>query len=348
MPAVTSGKVLLTGANGYIAVWVAKSLLDAGFSVRGTVRSESKATHLRKLFASARDKFEVVTVEDITKAGAFDAHVADVDAIAHTASPFHFKADDPDELIIPAVEGTLSVLRSARAHGPNVRRVVVLSSTAAIIRPNPDPSTTLELSEADWNEHDVALVKEQGRNAEGGVKYRASKTLAERAAWNFVDAERAKEGGLAWDLVTLNPPFVFGPFLHEVDKPENLNQSAHDWYFNIVKGKLDKSVLATLGASFVDVRDIADAHTLALRKPEAGGNRFIISSTAFKWQDFVSAAHKFEPSLPEGDTSCDPSKAKHASVYKNDKAIKTLGIKFRTVEETTKDTLADFKARGWL
>ena len=62
----------------------------------------------------------------------------------------------------------------------------------------------------------------------------------------------------------------------------------------------------------------------------------------------MSAAHKFEPSLPEGDTSYDPSKAKHASVYKNDKAIKTLGIKFRTVEETTKDTLADFKARGWL
>lgn len=67
MPAVTSGKVLVTGANGYIAVWVVKSFLDQGFSVRGTVRSESKATHLRSLFKSFGDKFEVMIVEDITK-----------------------------------------------------------------------------------------------------------------------------------------------------------------------------------------------------------------------------------------------------------------------------------------
>ena len=67
MPAITSGKVLVTGANGYIAVWVVKSFLDQGFSVRGTVRSESKATHLRSLFKPFGDKFEVVIVEDITK-----------------------------------------------------------------------------------------------------------------------------------------------------------------------------------------------------------------------------------------------------------------------------------------
>lgn len=71
MPAVTSGKVLVTGANGFVAVWVAKTLLDAGFSVRGTVRSESKAVHLRTLFASAGDKFEVVIVDDITKVRPF-------------------------------------------------------------------------------------------------------------------------------------------------------------------------------------------------------------------------------------------------------------------------------------
>ena len=67
MPSVTSGKVLVTGANGYIAVWIVKSLLEAGFSVRGTVRSESKAGHLRELFKQHGDKFEVVVVEDITK-----------------------------------------------------------------------------------------------------------------------------------------------------------------------------------------------------------------------------------------------------------------------------------------
>ena len=67
MPAITSGKVLVTGANGYIAVWVAKTFLEQGFAVRGTVRSEGKATHLRELFKSFGDRFEVVIVEDITK-----------------------------------------------------------------------------------------------------------------------------------------------------------------------------------------------------------------------------------------------------------------------------------------
>ena len=71
MPAIPSGKVLVTGANGYIAVWVVKSFLDQGFSVRGTVRSESKATHLRSLFKSFGDRFEVVIVEDITKVRAW-------------------------------------------------------------------------------------------------------------------------------------------------------------------------------------------------------------------------------------------------------------------------------------
>ncbi|KAI0367236.1 NAD-P-binding protein [Pilatotrama ljubarskyi] len=345
MPAVTSGKVLVTGANGYIAVWVVKSLLDAGFAVRGTVRSESKATHLHNLFKSFGDKFEVVVVEDITKEGAFDAYVKDVDAIAHTASPFHLKAVEPDDMIVPAVHGTLSVLKSAQIHGTSVRRVVVLSSTAAVVRTNPHPETSTVLDESSWNEEEVAQCREKGRDATPVAKYRASKTLAERAAWDFVEKNK---GTLGWDLVVFNPPFVFGPVLHEVDKPENLNESAREWYLNVVTGRLEKDALANSGASYVDVRDIAQAHVLALLKPDAADNRFIISAGPFKWQDFVSIAHRVAESIPEGNTSYDASKAKHAVVYNNFKGISTLGIKYRTLEETTKDSIEDFKARGWL
>ena len=113
MPTITPGqKVLVTGANGFIAVWVVKTFLEKGYSVRGTVRSESKAQHIKKLFESYGDKFEVVIVPDITavcqfvtfsfapvfkwiQSGAFDAAVEGVDAVAHTASPFHLAADDP-------------------------------------------------------------------------------------------------------------------------------------------------------------------------------------------------------------------------------------------------------------
>ncbi|KAI0681948.1 NAD(P)-binding protein [Cerioporus squamosus] len=342
MPAVTSGKVLVTGANGYIAVWVVKSFLDKGFSVRGTVRSESKAGHLRSLFKDFGDKFEVVVVEDITKDGAFDEAVVGVDAIAHTASPFHFKAVEPEELIVPAVHGTTGILASALKKAPSVKRIVITSSTAAVLTPYPDPRT---FSEEDWNEASIAEVKEKGKDATAIAKYRASKTLAERAAWDFWNKHKSE---VSWDLVVINPPFVFGPFLHEVDKPENLNESAREWYQTVVKGAKDNNALANVGSSYVDVRDLGLAHALAVTKQEASGNRIIVSAGPYKWQDFVTVAHKYYPNLPAGNTEYDPAKATHFICYAPEKQQRLLGIKFRTLEETTKDTLDDFKARGWL
>jgi nucleoside-diphosphate-sugar epimerase len=97
MVAVSStAKVLVTGANGYLATWVVKKYLEAGYSVRGTVRSLSKSAFLNDKFGHYGDRFELVVVEDITKDGAFDEVVKGVDAIAHTASPFHYKATNPD------------------------------------------------------------------------------------------------------------------------------------------------------------------------------------------------------------------------------------------------------------
>jgi uncharacterized protein YbjT (DUF2867 family) len=89
-------KVLVTGANGYLAAWVVKKYLEAGYSVRGAVRSLAKGAFLKDKFAQYGDRFELVVVEDITKDGAFDEAVKGVDAIAHTASPFHFNVTHPD------------------------------------------------------------------------------------------------------------------------------------------------------------------------------------------------------------------------------------------------------------
>ncbi|OJT14835.1 hypothetical protein TRAPUB_8629 [Trametes pubescens] len=342
MPEISSGKVLVTGANGFIAVWVVKTLLEQGFAVRGTVRSESKAAHLRETFASYGDKLEIVIVEDITKEGAFDEAVKGVDAIEHTASPFHFKAVEPDELIVPAVHGTTGILQSALKFGTAVKRVVVTSSCAAVLTLSTEPRV---FSETDWNEGSVQEVREQGAQATAPAKYRASKTLAERAAWAFVEEHKGK---IPWDLVVLNPPFVFGPVIHGVDSAEGLNESAREWYLKVVKGEVDNDTLANVGSSYVDVRDLALAHALALTKPEAGGERIIVSASAYKWQDWVSAAHRLEPKLPAGNTAYDPSKATHLFQYAPEKERRLLGVPFRTLEQTTKDILDDFKARGWL
>ena len=98
-------KVLVTGANGYLAVWVVKKFLEAGYSVRGTVRSLAKSSFLKDTFSNYGDRFELVVVEDITKDGAFDDAVRGVDAIAHTASPCHHKATHPDGMFPFLSEG---------------------------------------------------------------------------------------------------------------------------------------------------------------------------------------------------------------------------------------------------
>jgi len=226
MVAVSSpAKVLVTGANGYLAVWVVKKYLEAGYSVRGTVRSLSKSTFLTEKFSNYGDRFELVAVEDITKDGAFDEAVKGVDVIAHTASPFHFKATDPNgmsslsyqkarvffllkrvhsDIIIPAVRGTTSILNSALKHGSNVKRFVLTSSAVAVREPTTVPRA---FAESDWNNADVEAVKTKGSAAGPAVMYMASKALAEKAAWEFVAAHKSE---ISWDLVAINPPYIFG------------------------------------------------------------------------------------------------------------------------------------------
>ncbi|KAF8878449.1 hypothetical protein BD779DRAFT_1554703 [Infundibulicybe gibba] len=211
-------KVLVSGANGYIAIWVVRNLLEKGYSVRGTVRSVEKTAYLKGYFKSYGDKFEAVVVEDITKEGAFDEAVKGVDAIEHIASPFHMNAVDPQELIKPAVEGTIGILKSAAKAGGSVKRVVVTSSCAAVLHVSSEPRV---FTEVDWNEQSVKEVEEQGSSAPNIAKYRASKTLAEKgtlpshssrleftavlAAWDFYNSKKPE---LGWDLVVINPPFV--------------------------------------------------------------------------------------------------------------------------------------------
>ena len=172
--------------------------------------------------------------------GAFDEYVKDVDAIEHTASPFHLRADDPQELITPAVQGTTGILESARKFGANVKRIVVTSSTAAVLQPDPNPRI---FSEEDWNQLSIKEVETKGREAGNVEKYRASKTLAELAAWAFVGKHKDE---IKFDLVVLNPPFVFGPVLHEVDDPEKLNSSMHEWW-EAINGRKDVASLAASG-----------------------------------------------------------------------------------------------------
>ncbi|KAL4069134.1 hypothetical protein V8B97DRAFT_1963928 [Scleroderma yunnanense] len=354
MPAVQYPcKVLVSGANGYVAMWVIHEFLEQGYSVRGTVRSISKGEHPRKEFAKYGEKFEVVVVEDITKEGAFDEAVRGVDAIAHTASPFHLNAQYPGELIEPAVKGTIGMLRSALNHGSSVKRIVITGSVAAIVHDDITPTT---FTEKDWNHECLELVKTQGENASNLMKYRASKTLAEQATWKFVEDHKQQ---IRWDLAVLNAPLVFGPAIHELRDPASLNTSAKIFYDYVADASKVEEVgnefLSKNGSCWVDVRDLAEAHRLALEKEEAGGERIIISASVFKWQDFIDAANALSPPivlsrpLPKGmpgSGSGQPDTV-HLISYDTTKSDRILGLKYRSIADTTEATLANYAARGW-
>lgn len=140
---------------------------------------------------------------------------------------------DPNEVIAPAVAGTTSVLQSAILRGKNVKRIVVTSSTGAVLEVGTGKTT---FSEDDWNDQAISIVEEKGSAADSPSKYRASKTLAERAAWKV--AELHKDGG--FELTTICPPFVYGPPIHEINGgAEGLNQSLKDWFNIVLKGTKD-------------------------------------------------------------------------------------------------------------
>jgi len=263
MPAISSGKVLVSGASGFIAVWVVKRLLEEGYSVRGTVRSKSKGDFLSKLFGN---KFEYVIVEDISKDGAFDEAVVGVEAIEHTASPFHLKADDPEEMLGPAIKGTVGILDSVIKHAPQVKRVIITSSTAAVV--DTDVKTPATFTEKDWNESSEVRIKQLGSNAPQIDKYRGSKSMAEKAAWKWMDDHK---GQIGFDLAVMNPPFVFGPIIHEVPNVERLNTSVNNFYQVLNGAKKDEELSGT-GGCWIDVRDVAEAHVRAIQIDGAGGS----------------------------------------------------------------------------
>jgi len=344
MPAVLPpAKVLVTGASGFIAAWVVKTLLEKGYKVVGTVRSEKKGNYLKNLFKDHADRFSFVIVEDIEKEGAFDEAVVGCDAVEHTASPFHFKADDPQELIRPAVQGTVGILESIRKNAPGVKRVVITSSVASIVY---DKGNGVTYDESEWNNQSPKEVESKGKETPGVHKYRASKVLAERAAWEFVEKNKAS---VAFDLVAICPPMVWGPIIHEVASLESLNTSVA-MFQNATTTKnppASAEQLKNPGGNWVDVRDVALVHTLALSNPAAGGERFITSSGGFTWQDVLDALHASGdyPDVPKGN----PGSAKDTvhNIYLSAKVEGLFGIKLKTLKETAPATLAALRERGF-
>lgn len=249
MPA-SSSKILVTGANGFIAMHAIIHLLKNGYTVRGTVRAPQKTEHIRRVIQKHTDTADLeLVIADLLKDESWEEAAHGCDFVLHLASPFPTaEPKDENELIAPARDGTLRVLHAAHAQG--VRRVVFLSSIAAVTSGREGENRVFD--EKDWSLLDKTPYA-----------YAKSKTLAEQAAWDFINSAGNKN---KMELAVINPPYVFGPALdeHYFTSSEWVGSLLRAEYPGVTRIRLD----------FTDARDLAIAFLNAMTMPEAVGKRF--------------------------------------------------------------------------
>jgi nucleoside-diphosphate-sugar epimerase len=181
--------ILVTGASGFVAAHVVHDFLAAGYNVRATVRSESTAARVLASHSGFESKLSFAICPDISQPGAFDEAVKDVDGVIHVASPFILNATDYEkDLYAPAINGTLSILDAVHKFNDKVKRVVITGSFAAVKDLMQGPRHGYVYTEDDWN----PMTKEVAEKAGPGPAYSVSKTLAERAAFDFVKQKKVR------------------------------------------------------------------------------------------------------------------------------------------------------------
>ncbi|KAM1122107.1 hypothetical protein TB1_003712 [Malus domestica] len=308
----SKGKVCVTGASGYLASCLIKRLLLSGYHVIGTVRdlgNQKTLAHLWKL-EGAKERLRLVEA-DLMKECSFDDAILGCHGVFHSASP--------REVLEPAIEGTLNMLRSCKKN-PSLRRVVLTSSSTALRnRPDEDLASCVKLDESSWSsvEHCQRLQ----------LWYPLSKVLAEKAAGDF-----CKENGI--DLVTVLPAWVIGPSL-----PPDLCLTASR-VLSLLKG--DTVWYGRMG--YVHIDDVALCHILVYEHESAHG-RYLCSSTVLDNDELASLLSMRYPSLPIATRLKQVSRP----YYEFDTSkLQSLGFKFKSIQEMFDDCIDSLVEQGHL
>jgi nucleoside-diphosphate-sugar epimerase len=317
-----SSKVLVTGGSGYLGSQLVAALLRDGREVRATVRSLDGEAGVREAVRRGRadDTGLELVVTDLNSEDGWPAALEGVEEVHHVASPIpSAQPEDPDELIVPARDGTVRVLKTARDAG--VRRVVLTSSFAAV---GYSPKAVRDFTEADWTDPDTP----------GLPPYPRSKAIAERAAWDFIDTE-----GGDTQLVVMNPTFIAGPSLVPVLR------STLTYFKAIIEGTM--AALPRQRFGIVDVRDVADAHMTAMDTPAAAGKRYLVlaDGPTITWRGLAEILRDHLGPAGEHVTTDEvPGEDPSPLTIHNDRAKQELGWRPRPAETTiveTADSLSD-------
>ncbi|CAL4973353.1 unnamed protein product [Urochloa decumbens] len=314
--------VCVTGGSGFIGSWLVRLLLDRGYTVHATVKNlqdEGETKHLRAL-DGAGTRLRLFQMDLLDPASAMRPAIEGARGVFHLASPLTQQTRDPEkELLQPAVKGTLSVLRAAKDCG--VGRVVLMSSKSAMV-PNPSWPADTAIAEDDcWA--DVELLKKRQ------LWYNVSKTLAEKAAWEFAEKE-----GL--QLVVLNPGTTLGPFfIPSVNTSLNI-------LLQLLRGH--ELQLDAVYTGWVDVRDVAQSAIVLYENPSAQGRHLCLAAME-RLVDFTAKLADMYPEFPVHRNDEDKQGWLMRSKEPSRKLI-DLGVGFIPFDQTVSETVDCFRNKG--
>ncbi|XP_022718607.1 cinnamoyl-CoA reductase 1-like [Durio zibethinus] len=313
--------VCLTGASGFIASWMVKFLLQRGYTVKASVRDPNdpkKTDHLLAL-DGANERLHLFKAELLDEGG-YDSVVDGCIGVFHVASPCYFNVKDPQaEMIDPAVKGTLNVLRSC-AKVPSIKRVIITSSLGSVVFTGKPLADNVIVDET-WFSDPVICEKSE-------LWYMLSKTLAEKAAWKF-----AEENGI--DMITIHPGMVCGPLLQPT-----LNAS-----LELILNLIGAENFPNDTLSWIDVRDVANAHILAFENPSACG-RYCLAGKLLHSSEVVQILQELYPTLNLPQKCADEKQSKPSFQISLDRA-KSLGVNFTPLEVSLKDTVESLKEKNF-
>lgn len=328
-------RVVVTGANGFIAQHCINFLLRQGYSVSGTIRDMSQAEVVKEAHEN-HNRLSICHVPDLGDAQHLQRTLQRIlpDAVLHLASPFKYDVSNFEEqLMQPAVAAVNGVLQAA-SRVPSIKRVVYASSFNCLVDMSAKPHPGRVYTAADWS----PLEYDDGVRASNAPEaYRASKVAAEKSAWAFVKQETPD-----FDFVSLCPAMVFGPYLTGMlpASTKSLNTS-NTLLWQAIQGNPDGSIPPTKGPVWVDVRDASQAFVAALETPEAGGRRFLVGAGTYSNQELADTSRERLPHFQDKIAIGRPGVEESVVRYLIDTTETTsiLKVRWRKLDDCLADTV---------
>ncbi|RAK95949.1 NAD(P)-binding protein [Aspergillus ibericus CBS 121593] len=317
--------VFITGATGFIGSATALEALKAGYRLRIGVRKRS--VRLESVLSDHAGQWEFVTIPDLTDEAAFRGKLGGVDFVLHLASPLA-RGTDKDAIFTPAVNGTLALLKEA-AKVPSIKKIVITSSIASLIPITGVPEGGVVKEKNDWNYNVDAAANFEDPTNPGGTPmtlYRASKLLANNAAWEFKNTEKPH-----FSLVTIHPSFVFGTNLMQTSA-EEVQAGSNGILWGSVMGGVPLG-----GITGVHIQDVAEAHVKALDPKIQDGSKYLLSAPATTWRDVARVVLKAYPNI--GAKITEEVEGSPSIPTDTTKAEVELGMQWRSWEDMVRSVM---------